>query len=174
MDEFEIDGWRFDVANELDHTFVREINKSIKSKYPDFYLLAEMWHDPSGWISYDQFDANMEYEISNIFVNLVNKKIDIDQAINILMEIQFRTPINHFDSQFHLVSSHDTERLLNMVNFDIDNAFIVLFALAIQKGSICIFYGDEYLLEGGKDPLCRACLPIEITENQVNLKNRFK
>lgn len=174
IESFGIDGWRFDVANELDHTFVRMINRSIKSKYPEFYLMAEMWHDPSDWISYDQFDANMEYEISSIFVKYLNKTISAETAVNRLSEIQYRTPTNQLDCQFHMIDSHDTMRVFNMVGKNETKALMALLILAVQKGSVCFYYGDEYLMEGETDPYCRACLPIEPSKEDEKIREKFK
>lgn len=174
IEEFNIDAWRFDVANELDHTFVRMINKSIKSKYPDFYLMAEIWHDPKDWISYDQFDANMEYEISSIFVKYLKSIITADDAVARLSEIQYRTPTNQLNSQFHMIDSHDTKRVFNMLDKDEDKALMALFILALQKGSVCFYYGDEYLMEGENDPYCRRCLPLKVSAHENNIKDKFK
>lgn len=174
IEEFGIDGWRFDVANELDHTFVRQINKNIKTKYPDFYLLAEIWHDPIDWISYDQFDANMEYEIGWIFVKLMNQTLDVDETIERIADIHFRTPKSHYSPQFHMINSHDTARIFNMVGKNKKKAIISLFFLALQKGSVCFYYGDEYLMEGENDPFCRRCLPLDISEEDLQIKEIFK
>lgn len=173
LQEFKIDGWRFDVANELDHQFVRDINKAVKTRFPKAYLLAEIWHDPSDWIAFDQFDANMEYEIGSIFVDLVNQTMSLEDAIIRLSEIDYRTPCDRFSSQFHLVDSHDTPRLMTQVNQDLKKALVVLFLLHCQKGSICLFYGTNFLLQGGHDPFSRVCYPLLPTSRQRDIEASF-
>ncbi len=43
--EFDIDGWRLDVANEVDHDFWRDFRKTVKKEKPDLFILGEVWHD---------------------------------------------------------------------------------------------------------------------------------
>ncbi|STL92536.1 Neopullulanase [Escherichia coli] len=42
---FDIDGWRLDVANEVDHHFWRDFRKVIKDIKPECYILGEIWHE---------------------------------------------------------------------------------------------------------------------------------
>ena len=59
--EFNIDGWRLDVANEIDHSFWREFRSAVKEIKPDLYILGEIWHDSMPWLRGDQFDSVMNY-----------------------------------------------------------------------------------------------------------------
>lgn len=174
LDEFNIDGWRFDVANELDHTFIKEIHKQVKSKHPQAYLMAEIWHDTRDFVRYDEFDANMEYELSDIYVSLINKTITLEQGLDRLTQIDFEFPSNQLISQFHMVDSHDTARLINKVNKDVDGAYMALFCLSLLPGSICYYYGTDLLLEGENDPFCRAPYPINPTQEQLEHQKMFK
>src|SRR5699024_5658775 len=63
--EFDIDGWRLDVANEVDHQFWREFRTAVKSVKQDVYILGEIWHDSMPWLQGDQFDAVMNYPFTN-------------------------------------------------------------------------------------------------------------
>lgn len=168
LDEVDIDGWRFDVANELDHSFITRINTEIKEHDPDAYLLAEIWHDPIDFVDYNQFDGIMEYEKSHVFIEYLNQKISVDETIQWLSDINHRTPLNTQLDQFNMIDSHDTARLMTMVQNDPDKAFMALTFQALQKGSICLFYGTHYLLEGENDPYCRVCYPLEPTQQQAH------
>ncbi len=57
IEEFDIDGWRLDVANEVDHAFWREFRQQAKAVKPDVYILGEIWHHSASWLQGDQFDA---------------------------------------------------------------------------------------------------------------------
>lgn len=173
LDEFKIDGWRFDVANELDHTFITKINSEIKTHYPDAYLLAEIWHDPIDFIGYNQFDGVMEYETGDVFIQYLKQEMDVDQLIQRLSDIGHRTPINTLLDQFHMLDSHDTQRLINMVNHDEDLALMALQFLMVQPGSVCLFYGTHYLLEGENDPFCRVPYPIEPNHKQSIIRDKI-
>ena len=44
IEHFDIDAWRLDVANEVDHQFWRDFRKAVLAKNPDLYILGEIWH----------------------------------------------------------------------------------------------------------------------------------
>lgn len=39
--EFDIDAWRLDVANEIDHQFWKEFHKTVTAIKPDIYILGK-------------------------------------------------------------------------------------------------------------------------------------
>ena len=41
IEEFDIDAWRLDVANEIDHQFWRDFRKAVLTKKPDLYILRK-------------------------------------------------------------------------------------------------------------------------------------
>ena len=57
-----IDGWRMDVADEVEPEVWREARKVIKGENPDAYLLGENWQDASEMVKGDQFDGVMNYK----------------------------------------------------------------------------------------------------------------
>ncbi|GIQ62169.1 hypothetical protein PACILC2_07370 [Paenibacillus cisolokensis] len=69
MDEIGIDGWRLDVANEVDHQFWREFRQTVKKANPDAYILGEIMHDAMPWLQGDQFDAVMNYPFTNTVID---------------------------------------------------------------------------------------------------------
>ena len=42
IEEFDIDAWRLDVANEIDHQFWKDFRKVVLAKKPDLYILGEV------------------------------------------------------------------------------------------------------------------------------------
>lgn len=42
--KFDIDGWRLDVANEVDHVFWKTFRQAVSAENPDVYILGEIWH----------------------------------------------------------------------------------------------------------------------------------
>ena len=47
---YDIDGLRLDVANELSHTFCRQLYRRMRSLKKDFYLLGEIWRSALPWL----------------------------------------------------------------------------------------------------------------------------
>ncbi len=74
IEEFDIDGWRLDVANEVDHSFWKAFRKRVKSIKPDLYILGEIWHDALPWLEGDQFDAVMNYPLTLAGLDYIAKE----------------------------------------------------------------------------------------------------
>ncbi len=157
--EFDIDGLRLDVGNEVSHLFLKELRSMTAEMKPDFYLLGEIWHDAIEWLKGDEYDSVMNYPlstvISNFWVYPEWKKIRFEQGVN----QSFTTYMQqNNDVMFNLLDSHDTNRLIDKVG-DIDIFYQQLAVLYTMPGSPCIFYGTEIAMEGGHDPDCRRCMP---------------
>ncbi|WP_281261198.1 glycoside hydrolase family 13 protein [Desmospora activa] len=56
-----MDGWRLDVANEVDFAFWREFRRRVRSINPNALIIGEVWHDAGPWLRGDQFDGVMNY-----------------------------------------------------------------------------------------------------------------
>ena len=165
--EFDIDGWRLDVANEISHYLCKEIRTRLKSINKDIYILGEIWHDAIEWLRGDEFDSVMNYPLQNAINNFWFDKnmsnVDFMHKINRCYEVYMEQTNKVL---FNLLDSHDTDRLIYRVkNEDIFwQQMSILFTLV---GSPCIFYGTEIVLEGAFDPDCRACMPWNMIEERL-------
>ena len=57
VEEFGIDGWRLDVASEVDDGFWRAFRKAVKEVNPDALLIGEVWESANHWLQGDMFIA---------------------------------------------------------------------------------------------------------------------
>lgn len=161
--EVGIDGWRLDVANEVDHAFWREFRQTVKRVNPDAYILGEIWHDSMPWLQGDQFDAVMNYPVTDAVLEYIAKQsIDAEAFANQIHTVLAGYPQQVNEVAFNLLDSHDTPRLLTLVEGDKRKLKLaVLFQLTFL-GTPCIYYGDEVGMTGGADPGCRK--PMEWRE----------
>ncbi|MBM7702620.1 glycoside hydrolase family 13 protein [Metabacillus iocasae] len=159
VEEFDIDGWRLDVANEIDHAFWRDFRKAVKSIKDDVYILGEIWHDSMPWLQGDQFDAVMNYPFTTAALNYFAKdKISTKEFIEEIQHVLSSYPVNVNEVAFNLLGSHDTPRTLTVCNESTDREkLLFLFQLSFI-GTPCIYYGDEIGMTGGPDPGCRKCM----------------
>lgn len=164
MEEFDIDGLRLDVGNEVSHRFLKELRMMTKSIKDDFYILGEIWHDAIGWLQGDEYDAVMNYPlstgISDFWIYQDWEKSEFEYAINRCFTMYMQQAN---DVLFNLLDSHDTNRLMDKVK-DKDIFYQQLAVLFTMPGSPCIYYGTEIAMEGGYDPDCRRCMPWEEIE----------
>ncbi|PLS16078.1 alpha-glycosidase [Bacillus sp. M6-12] len=157
--EFNIDGWRLDVANEVDHHFWKEFRKAVKEIKPDAYILGEIWHDSMPWLQGDQFDAVMNYPFTTALVNyLAKNEIKASEFTNVISEVLHYYPNSVNEVSFNLLGSHDTPRILTVCGENNEKVkLLTLFQMSFT-GTPCIYYGDEVGLSGGQDPGCRKCM----------------
>lgn len=158
--EFGVDGLRFDVANEVSHRFLKLLRSRVKAINPDIYLLAEIWHDSTQWLRGDEFDAIMNYPltetISGFWHNPKMNSKQLEQGVNRCTTMY---PEQSSRVMFNLLDSHDTERLYYRCKHNEDVFFQQLTLLFSLYGSPCIYYGTEIMLDGAHDPDCRRCMP---------------
>lgn len=171
---YDIDGIRLDVANEVSHTFCKELRKRMHTLKEDFYILGEIWHDSMPWLRGDEFDAVMNYPftgtVTDFWEDRQLTKTQFEYGINRCFSMYMKQTN---DVMFNLLDSHDTIRLMNRVK-DASQVIQMLAVLYTMPGSTCIYYGTEIALAGGPDPDCRRCMPwkeIEAGEydGQLNL-----
>ncbi|THF77297.1 alpha-glycosidase [Cohnella fermenti] len=159
VEEIGIDGWRLDVANEVDHEFWRQFRKTVKAVNPDAYILGEIWHDSMPWLEGDQFDAVMNYPFTNAVLDFFAKgTIDAATFAGRIGKQLASYPQQVNEAAFNLLGSHDTPRLLTLCKEDEHRMRLAaLFQLA-YPGAPCIYYGDEIGMTGEGDPGCRKCM----------------
>jgi cyclomaltodextrinase len=170
IEEIGIDGWRLDVANEVDHEFWRAFRKVVKAANPDAYILGEIWHESIMWLQGDQFDAVMNYPVTNAAIDFFAKEsISARQFIEEIGTILSNYPQQVHEVAFNLLDSHDTPRLLTMCNED-KNKFKMAAAFQLTyPGVPCIYYGDEIGLTGEQDPGCRKCMEWDASKQDQDL-----
>lgn len=170
IEEFDIDGWRLDVANEVDHSFWREFRKTVKSVKPDAYILGEIWHDSMPWLQGDQFDAVMNYPFTQSALDFFAKgTINADQFAQRISHVLHSYPNNVNEVSFNLLGSHDTPRILTIANENKDRLKLLFLFQLTFIGSPCIYYGDEIGMTGGQDPGCRKCMIWDKQEQDLEL-----
>ena len=175
IEHFDIDAWRLDVANEVDHQFWRDFRKAVLAKKPDLYILGEVWHTSQPWLNGDEFHAVMNYPLSDsikdYFLSRSKKTSQFIAEIN-CQSMYYKQQIS--EVMFNLLDSHDTERILTTAQGDIQLVKSALAFLFLQRGTPCIYYGTELELGGGMDPDCRRVMPWDRVSNDNDMLNFMK
>lgn len=60
--EFKVDGWRLDVANEVDRGFWRDFRRAAHEENPESVMIGEIWESSETWLNGDMFDSTMNYD----------------------------------------------------------------------------------------------------------------
>ena len=162
---YDIDGIRLDVANELSHTFCRQLYRRMRSLKKDFYLLGEIWRSALPWLRGGELDSVMNYPLALCFWKFFCDKtlpaLTLERDINAVFTA-YPEPVTV--GLFNLLDSHDTPRLFTRNGGDVSAVWQQYALLLSLPGSPCIYYGSEVLLAGGNDPDCRRCMPWQAIE----------
>ncbi|EMT38717.1 Glycosidase [Thermoanaerobacter thermohydrosulfuricus WC1] len=173
--EVDIDGWRLDVANEIDHHFWRKFREVVKAAKPEAIIVGEVWHDASPWLRGDQFDSVMNYPFRNAVVDFFAKRKISASRFNTMITEQL---MRHMDSvnrvMFNLTGSHDTERFLTLANGMVARMKLALVFQFTFVGIPYIYYGDEVGMVGDYDPDCRRCMIWEEEKQNKSIFNFYK
>lgn len=154
--EFNIDAWRLDVANEIDHHFWRRFHNEMLTLKDDFYILGEIWHSAQPWLNGDEFTGVMNYDYTGAIINhFIKHELSSQGLVDRLSHqlMLYRDQTNAM--MFNVLDSHDTARIMTLANEDDQLVRQTLAFTFLQPGSPSIYYGTEYGMTGDNDPDCR-------------------
>lgn len=158
--EVDIDGWRLDVANEINHDFWRKFRREVRSIKPDIFLIGEIWEDAGCWLQGDQFDSTMNYTFSylckDFFAKRTMKASEFDAHIQRMI---MRYPRRVSLAQMNFLDSHDVPRFLSFCEGDRQKMELAFFYLFMGVGVPSVFYGDECYIEGVAECEYRRAMP---------------
>ncbi|MCR5329649.1 MAG: alpha-glycosidase [Lachnospiraceae bacterium] len=165
ISEFDIDGWRLDVANEVDHDTWRAFRKAVLSEKPDALLIAEIWEDADVWLKGDQFDSAMNYMFTYLCRDFFALgRIGADEFDEQMQKALMRYPAPVSLIQMNMLDSHDVPRFLHYCGGNTDRLKLAFFYMMTAPGIPSVFYGDELFMTGGKEAEYRAPFAWERTE----------
>lgn len=187
------DGWRLDVPFEIDDdAFWREFRDVVKTANPEAYIVGEIPSEAQRWMAGDQFDAVMNYQLTQAALGFFGgKQIDYALASGMMglgeakhftaEKFAKRTeqllqiyPHEFALAQLNLLDSHDMPRFLSLVGENVKRLALAYLFVLTYPGAPCIYYGDEIGLTGGKDPDCRKTFPWDENAWNSDLRDQLK
>ena len=147
--EFDIDGWRLDVANELDDGFLRTFRTAVKQAKPDALIVGEVWENAAHYLNGDMLDSAMNYDFRRycrrFFAEETVGAETFDANVSTLL-LRYRE--NALFAQLNLLDSHDVSRFLTLCGENTDKMELSVLLQMTFPGMPCVFYGDEKGLRG--------------------------
>lgn len=160
VEEFGIDGWRLDVASEVDDGFWRAFRKAVKEVNPDALLIGEVWESANHWLQGDMFDSAMNYDFRkhcNLF--FAEQSIDAADFAGRITNMLMRYRVQTVPAQLNLLDSHDVSRFLSLCNGDTTNYKLAILFMMTFVGMPTVFYGDELGIQGVLEEEYRHPMP---------------
>lgn len=183
--EFAIDGWRLDVADEVSHCFWKEFRKTVREINPEILLVGEIWYDSSEWLRGDEFDTVMNYSFRAPVIELLTedpkKKIPISGFLDRVHKVRGIYTKQSYEIMWNLIGSHDTPRFITdvsggIIKENMNYAKLKIAALLQMTftGVPFIYYGDEVGMQGKHDPDCRRGMLWDVEKINTEVHHYYK
>lgn len=164
VEEFDIDGWRLDVASEVNDDFWREFRKAVRSVKSDCFIIGEVWESGAHWMQGDMFDSTMNYDVRK-FCSYFFAWGQIDSAIFDAgvtnMRLRYRKNLQY--GQLNLLDSHDVSRFLSVCDGNVERWRLAVVFQMMFLGVPSVFYGDEQGFVGNLEVDYRRKMKFDVS-----------
>lgn len=158
--KFDVDGWRLDVANELDDGFLRAFRASVKAAKSDALIVGEVWENAAHYLGGDMLDSAMNYDFRRYCRRFFSEQtVDAETFDTNVSTLLLRYNENALFAQLNLLDSHDVSRFLSLCGGKTERMELAVLLQMTFPGMPCVFYGDEKGLCGESEPEYRR--PME-------------
>lgn len=172
---YDIDGWRLDVSDEVSHDFWRIFRKKVKEAKADCVIIGENWHDANSFLRGDQYDSIMNYAFTKACLDYYAfETFGAREFAWKLNELLMRNTDQVNTMMLNLLDSHDTDRFYTYVHKNKDKVLSAVAVMCMFIGAPCIYYGTEILLEGGYDPDNRRCFDWDETHWDMDFGRQLR
>lgn len=163
--DWDLDALRFDVGEEVSHTFIKHACAALREAKPDIFIPAEIWMDSITWLDGGEFDSVTNFPFTDFVTDFWSNKAltakDFMYRINAALS-RYPEQVNRV--MFNFVDSHDMPRV-NEVSENYSVVLQKLVLLMTMTGTPFVYYGTELAMKGTNEPTNRACMPWDKIDN---------
>ena len=162
--EYDVDGWRLDVANEVDDGFLRAFRQAVKHEKADAVIIGEIWENAEHYMTGDMVDSAMNYDFRRFCTQYFAENILTAPEFDLrLSSLLMRYKKQMLPAQLNLLDGHDTCRFLTLCRGDLNKIELAILFQMTFIGMPCVFYGDEKGVLGLTEPEYRRPMPWDTT-----------
>lgn len=162
IEKFHVDGWRLDVANEVDKNFWRKFRTAVRAANPEAVLIGEVWENAETWLKGDMFDSVMNYDFrKHCREFFALQRTGADHFAWNMTDMYLRYPAQVSCGQLNLLDSHDVSRFYSLCRESYDCWQAAFLYLCMAPGVPSVFYGDEKRIAGFREEEYRRGMPWE-------------
>ncbi len=144
--EFEIDGWRLDVAPDLGPQILAEITETVRRARPGAVTIGECWNYPEEWLRV--LDGILNLHAGNLILNFARGRLAPAVAARALERMIADAGIEGILRSHLVLDNHDTARLATLLPDPAERRLARFLQLALP-GCPVIYYGSELGMTGG-------------------------
>ena len=169
VEKFHIDGWRLDVASEINDGFWRKFRECVKSVDPDAILIGEVWESAAHWLDGTMFDSTMNYDFRKHCRRFFGEQTaDAGEFDSRVTDMRMRYRKQTVYAQLNLLDSHDVSRFRSLCRDEESFRLAVIFQMTFP-GMPSVFYGDEAGLTGILEEEYRQPMPWDTLDESSPL-----
>lgn len=158
IDEFGIDAFRIDTYAYPDQKFMAELDSTLLSRYPDFFIFAETWvhHEPTQyWFMQENADRAFNSHLQSVtdfqfyfaLKEALTQPHDWSTGINKVYYVLAHDYLYEDPSRLvTFVDNHDEGRFFGMIGEDLNKYKIGVGLMLTTRGIPCLYYGTEILM----------------------------
>lgn len=154
--EFNVDGWRLDVGDEVTHDFWKKYRSAVRDIKKDALIIGEIWHYAGDFLQGDEWDTVMNYQFYLSMIDfVVDEKITASEFLGDLGFMRGNLHPECYKTLLNLIDSHDTPRFKHLAKNNDKKHRLAAAIQILTPGMPMIYYGDELGMTGALDPDCR-------------------
>ncbi|MEK6263951.1 MAG: alpha-amylase family glycosyl hydrolase [Clostridium sp.] len=161
-----VDGMRLDTVKHISKDFWQDFTKTIKEKYPSFYLLGEVWNENPRYLEeYHKLglDGLTNY---SMFKGIRESFTRFGKTNSLISAIKREDSFSSPDQNGIFIDNHDNTRLITEGGENGSEYLKQALTFIMTYPSIpIIYYGTEIGMEGGADPDNRRDMEWDKVEN---------
>lgn len=162
--QFNIDGWRLDVAPDLGFHHLSNVTQYSHAAKPGTVVIGECWNYPEEWL--EVLDGVMNMHTREMILGLFRDQMTPTQFKHALHSIVTECDEEGLLMSHNVLDNHDLPRLATVLPNRKDRK-LAQFLQFTLPGSPVVYYGTEYGAKGGHDPETRVPMDWE----KANKKN---
>nr|MBN1228319.1 alpha-amylase [Anaerolineae bacterium] len=145
------DGWRLDVAYEIDPSFWWEFRRACDEARPDSFLVGELLHgDLRKWVAPDLLHAATNYQLYKPIWSSLNSANFWELKANLDRAFHSEWGLYRNIGMMNFLGNHDVTRILSQLE-DARHIYPAMLLLMTLPGIPCLYYGDETGMTGRKE-----------------------
>ena len=160
VEEFHTDGWRLDVASEVNDGFWRKFHEEVKAVNPEAILIGEVWESANHWLDGTIFDSAMNYDFRKHCKRFFAEgSVDAAEFDGRVTDMRMRYRRQTVYAQLNILDSHDVSRFLSVCGEDRRRYKLAIVFQMCFPGIPSVFYGDELGVTGIREEEYRQPMP---------------
>ncbi len=168
IDEWDIDGIRFDAADCLRDEFIKRIHSFTRSLKPDFWLMGEIIHgNYARWANPEMFDCVTNYQCYKGIYSSHNDR----NYFEIAHSIEYQKGQYGDIYMYNFLDNHDVARLASVLK-NPEHAECCYTMMYMMYGVPSVYYGSEFGIKGQKGQGEDADLPLRPCIELDNIHDR--